>query len=127
AAHPHPAAERPQAARREAVAARQPDIVRLEGLHDPPHPLPILRIALVEDAVPLENAPVGRAVDVVDRPLERRQPAGDERLTESFGREREVARDAETAEALPEHAPALDPELVPDQLRVPDDRVGPEV
>ena len=45
----------------------------------------------------------------------------------AFGREAEVRRHAEAAEALAEDAPALDPERLAERLRVADDRVGAEM
>ena len=60
-------------------------------------------------------------------PVERWEAACDERLGEALRRLGQVVDDAETAEALAEDAPLLDPKLVADRLRVANDRVGPEV
>jgi hypothetical protein len=87
----------------------------------------VVRVALVIAPVALQNPLVGRAIDVVDVPSDRRQPAGDERLAQPLGRDREVGHDAEAAEALAEDAPALHAELGADGLGVADDRVGAEV
>src|SRR3712207_6979986 len=45
----------------------------------------VLGIALVEPARLRDRPRVRRAVDVVDRPADGRQPAGDERLRETVG------------------------------------------
>ncbi len=126
-AHPEQVAELAEAPGRQRVAARQADVLGLQALEDREHAAAILRIALVVGAVPVDHPPVRGPVDVVRVAVERRQPAGDERLGEPFRRLREVVDDAEPAEALAEHAPALDLELAADQLRVTDDRVGSEV
>ena len=86
--------------------------------------LEIVGVARVEAPVALAHALVRRAVDVVGRTRDRRQAAGEVRLAQSLGREREIRAGAEAAEALPEDAPALDAELLPDPLRVAHDRVG---
>ena len=88
---------------------------------------PVVGVALEVVAVPLDHPGVRRRVDVVDRAADRRQPAGDERLPQALRRDRQVGHGAEAAEALAEDAPALDPELLPDELRIADDRVGAEV
>jgi hypothetical protein len=50
-----------------------------------------------------------------------------DRRGKPLGGEREVRGHAEAAEALAEHAPALDPEPAPDQLGVANDRVSAKV
>ena len=77
--------------------------------------------------VALEHPLVGVRVDVVDARPERRQPSGDERLSQPLWSERQVRRDAHSTEALAEHGPAVDAELAADPLGVADDRVGSEV
>ena len=88
---------------------------------------PILRIALEVALGALDDAPVGGRVDVVHGAADGCQPAGDERLAEALGRDRQVGHRGEAAEALAEHAPAVDAELGADRLRVADDRIGAEV
>ena len=44
---------------------------------------PVLRVALEVALVALDDPPVRRGVDVVDRTADRRQPAGDERLAQA--------------------------------------------
>ncbi len=87
----------------------------------------VLRKARVVAPVALGHALPRGAVDVVDRPGDRRRAAGDQRLAQRVGRDREIRERAEAAEALPEDAPALDPERLAQQLGVAHDRVGPEV
>ncbi len=126
-AHPQLVARLAEAPGGEAVAGRQDQRLRVEPLDERAHARAVLRVALVVAPVALEDPLVGRAIDLVDVPPDRRQPAGDERLAQPLGREREVGHDAEAAEALAEHAPALDAELGADRLGVAHDRVGAEV
>ena len=112
-AHPEHRPELAHAAGREAVAVGQPEVELVQVQH----PLAVLRVALEVALVALERAPVGRRVDVVDVAPHGRQAAGDERLGQSLGRQRQVRRRAEAAEALPEHAPALDAERAADRAR----------
>ena len=123
-AHAEHRAELAEAPRGEAVARRQQHLFALEPRVQRAHAVEVVRVARVEAPVALANALVRRAVHVVGRPIDRRQAAGEERLAQPLGREREVRAGAEAAEALPEDAPALDAELLPDPLRVADDRVG---
>ena len=99
----------------------------LEAVAQRAHPLAVVRVALVVAPAALERARVGRAVDVVDARPDRRQAAGDEGLAQPLGRDRQVGHDAQPAEALAEHAPALDAQLPADVLGVAHDRVGAEV
>ncbi len=126
-AHAQHLAELAKAPLREAIPAGETDVFGLEAIEDAPHAIPVVRITLVVGASLGDCALVGRSVDVVGVTLERREPARQKRGGEAFRRLREVVDDAEAAEALPEHAPGLGSELVPDQLGVADDRVGPEV
>jgi hypothetical protein len=84
-------------------------------------------IALVVAAVPVEHAGIGAGVDVVDARSQGGQSAGDERLAQPVGGQRQICHDAKPTEALTEHGPALDAERVADPLGVAHDRVGPEV
>src|SRR4051794_3684260 len=85
------------------------------------------RVALVVAGVAVEHARPRDAIDVVHGPAERGDAAGDERLAQAFGRDREVRRHAQAAEALAEDAPPLDTERAAQQLGVADDGVGAEV
>ena len=126
-AHPQLVARLAEAPGGEAVAGRQDQRLRVEPLDERAHPRAVVRVALVVAPVALQHPLVGRAIDVVDVPPDRRQPAGDERLAQPLGRDREVGHDAEAAEALAEDAPALHAELGADRLGVAHDRVGAEV
>ena len=115
--------------RGEPPTARQPDFVRGQIVHDLPRPRLIVRITLeVEPVLPAQPA-IGRRVDVVHRPIQRRQPAGDERLAQAARRGRQIMHDAKAAEALPQDAPlALRPQqLAADELGVSHDVVGAEM
>ena len=120
-------AELAQAAWRQAIAAGQPQLLGLQPVDEREHARAVVRVARVVALAGADHRRVGRAVGIVDALAERRQPAGDERLAQPLWREREVADDAHPAEALAEHAPALDAELAADPLGVADDRVGTEV
>ena len=123
-AHPEHRAELAEAPRRQPVARREPHVLLGEAGVNRAHALEIVRVARIEAPVALAHALVRRAVDVVRRPGDRRDPARDECLTQRLRRDRQVRAHAEAAEALPEDAPALDAELLTDQLRVAHDRVG---
>jgi hypothetical protein len=125
--HPQPVARLAEAPGGQAIAGRQDQRLRVEPLDERAHPRAVVRVARVVAPVALQHPLVGRAIDVVDVPPDRRQPAGDERLAQPLGRDREVGHDAEAAEALAEDAPALDPQLGADRLGVAHDRVGAEV
>ena len=84
-------------------------------------------IARVIATVALEHPLVRAGVDLVDARPERGDASGDERLPQPLRGERQVCGHAHAAEALAEHAPALDPELAADPFGVADDRVGSEV
>ena len=114
-AEPHP--ELAEAARRESVAGREADVLVLESTEDLADPRSIVRVALEVAPVGHDQPLVRRAVDVVDRPADRRQAAGDERLAEALGRDRQVRHRGEATEALAEHAPAVDAELLADRAR----------
>ena len=120
----------PSCRKRRAVS-RSPEssrnVLAVEPSMDVADPRPVVRVALEVALVHVDDAAVRRAVDVVDRAADRRQAAGDERLAQPLGRDRQVGHRGEAAEALAEHAPALDAELAPDRLRVADDRIRPEV
>ena len=109
------------------VAVREPDLARLESRAQLAHPRAVTGVAVVVPTVAIQGAPVGCCVDLVDGLRDRREAARDEGLTQAFGREREVAHRAKAAEALPEDAPAIDAQLLADQLRVAHDRIGAEV
>ena len=83
-----------------------------------------MREPLVKTAVALQDASVGPRVDLVNRVAQRRQAAGEERLVQSLGCQRQVGQHAEAAEALAEHAPAVDLQRPADALGVAHDRVG---
>jgi hypothetical protein len=123
-AHPEHRAELPEAPRRQPVARREAHVLLGEACVNRAHALEIIRVARVEAPVALAHALVGRAIDLVRRAGDRRNPARDECLTQRLRRDRQVRADAEAAEALTENAPALDAELLTDQLRVAHDRVG---
>ena len=126
-AHAEQLPELAKASRRQAVAVGEPDLAGLQARAQLPHAGAIARVALVVAAVAIEGAAVGRGIDLVDGPRDRRESAGEEGLAQAVGRDREVAHHAETAEALAEHAPAVDAQLLADQLGVADDRVGAEI
>jgi hypothetical protein len=126
-AHAEQLAELTEAAAGQSVSRGQVHILGGQAFQDRANAVVVLRIARVERAVLLPDALVRRAVDVVGMPLQRRQAARDVRARETFGGARKICHDAEAAEALAEHAPALDAELAPDRLRVEDNRVGAEM
>lgn len=117
----------PEATPGQAVAAGQPHLSLCQPLPQVPQARPVVGIALVIAPVALQHAPVGGAVDIVDRSTQRRQAAGDEGLPQAVGGQREIGGHAEPAEALAENAPPLHPQLASDQLSVPHYRVCPEV
>ena len=110
-------------------AARQPHVVRGQIVRDLPRPLGVVRIALEVAPVLSQQPAVGRPVDVIHGAVQRRQPTGDERLTQAARRSRQVVHHAEAAEALPQDAPlALRPQqLAADELGVAHDVVGTEM
>ena len=124
-AEPH--AELPEPAGGQALARVEQERLVVESSMDVADPGTVLRVALEVALVHVDDAAVRRGVDVVDRAADRRQAAGDERLAQPLGRDRQVGHRGEAAEALAEHAPALDAELAPDRLGVADDRIRPEV
>ena len=124
-AEPH--AELPEPPAGQPVAGRQPDVLGLEPAQDLADPRPVVGVALEVAPVRVDRPPVRRAVDVVDGPADRRQPAGDERLAQALRRDRQVGHRREPAEALAEHAPAVDAELARISSAVAHDRVGAEV
>ena len=126
-AHAQPVAELTQASAGEPVTRGEPHVFGFDPPPDLVHKLAILGKGLVVASAALEHPGVGGAVDVVDRSTDRRQAAREERLAETFGRDRQVRQDAEAAEALAENAPAVDVERGAEELGVADDRVGPEV
>jgi hypothetical protein len=85
--------------------------VGFEPIDYRPHPVAVLGVARVVGAVLVQDAAVGRPVDVVDMAFERGEPARNESGFEALRGEREVSDDAEPAEALAQHAPALYPQL----------------
>jgi len=123
-AHTEHPAELAEAPRRQPISRRQEQLVLSEASMQRANALPIVGIVRVEAAVALAHTFVRRAVDVVGRTRDRRKPAGEVRLAQSFRRDRQIRADAETAEALAENAPAVDAELLPDLFRVAHDRVG---
>ena len=71
---------------------------------------------------------IGDPVHVVSGGVEAGKAAADQRLADPLWREGQVRDRAEAAEALAQHGPGLVPDQPPpDQFRVTDDRVGPEV
>ena len=123
-AHAQHVAELLQAPRGQPVARGQADVLGLQTPAQREHALAVVGVALVVAPAALERAGVGRAVDVVDARPDRGQAAGHERLAHALGRHRQVAHDAQPAEALAEQAPVLDAQLAADVLGVADDRVG---
>src|SRR5262245_50123819 len=117
----------PEAPAGEAVAGRQADVLVIEAPDDLRDAGPVLRVAGEVDLVHLDNPLPRRRVDLVRWLADRRQPAGQERLAQPIGGDGQVRHGAEAAEALAEDAPAVDAELLPDQLGVPDDAVSAEV
>src|SRR5450759_2184005 len=113
---------------REPVAGREADVLLLDAAVGLENAGTAVRVALEVAAVCLAEALPGGPIDVVDRPVGvRRQPAGDERLAQAFGCDGQVRERGEAAEALTQQAPAVHSKLAADPLRVPDDRVRPEV
>src|SRR5262249_31209396 len=124
-AEPHPQLAEPGCG--EAIPGREANVLGLEPLEDLRGPGPIAWIALEVRAVLLDEPHGGRAVHVVGRASDGRQAAGDDRLAQALGRDREVGHRREAPEALTEDAPAIDTELPANVLGVTDDRVGAEV
>src|SRR5260221_7168397 len=125
-----PAAELSEAARRQAVARWEADILSIESFVDRRDARPILRVAIEVCPVLVGEPKVGRGVDIVDGPADRREPTRDERLPKAFRRDRQVRHRREATERLAEDAPWPAAELAPDELGVPDDGIGsgvPEV
>ena len=80
----------PPSWRRRRAVSRSPDgsrTVVAEAADERADAVAVAGVALVVAAVALAHPRVRRAVDVVDRPADRRQPAGDERLAQPVGRE----------------------------------------
>jgi hypothetical protein len=111
-AHPEHRAELAEAPRRQPVARREPQVVLGKAGVNREHAVEIFRIPRVEAPVALAHALVSRAIDIVRRSRDRRDPARDECLTQRLRSDRQVSAHAEAAEALPEDAPALDAELL---------------
>ena len=126
-AHPEHLSELTEPSPRQPIAAGEMHDIVVEALMQRQRPLAVGRIPLVVAAVALEHALVRAGVDVVDARPEGRDATGDERFLQPFGRQRQVRDHAHAAEALPEHAPALDAQLAADPLGVADDRIGAEV
>ena len=108
-------------------AAGTADLTRVAQVEQSPEPVAVLReppvVAAVEPAHRVER---GR-VDLVHRPPDGWQAAGEEHLAETVGGDAEVVQRAEAPERLPEHTPRLDTEVLAEALGVLDDRVRPEV
>ena len=118
-----PQTELPEAAHGELVTGSEQDRVVLQAAVDLADPRAVLRISLEIALVLLDQTHIRGAVDVVHGPPDRGEAAGEERLAEPVGRDRQVGHRCEPAETLPEHAPALHAQLLADQLRIPDDRI----
>ena len=125
-AHPEHVPELAQPPGGQAVARRQPHVLVVEPAVQPAQHLEVAGVAGQEVGRALAHPRVGALVDVVDRPHQRRQAARDQHLAQRVREEREVGHRAEPAEALAEHAPALDAERLAHELAVPHDRVRPE-
>src|SRR4051794_1991824 len=111
-----PQPELPEPAPRQPLAGGED--VRL-GVEPPVDLVDRGTIALVAGVVPLvhvDDALIRRAVDVTAGAAERREPASDESLAQTLGRDRQISHRREPAEALAEDAPAIDPELAADGL-----------
>src|SRR4051794_16682367 len=149
-AHAEAVPELAQTAGGEPIAGGQLDRLGLEAVDECADALPVLRVALVVAGGAGGHGGPRDAREAGPRPAERggaprgegpapglragrggrRHPqaaAGDERLAQAFGRDREVRRHAQAAEALAEDAPPLDTERAAQQLGVADDGVGAEV
>ncbi len=109
-------------------AARHDHLVAGQVAGHGPGPVGVHREPLVVPPVALGHDRIGDPVHVVGGGIEAGQAAGEERLPDPLRGERQVGGRAEAAEALAQHAPRLVAgQPPPDQLRIPDDRVGPEV
>ena len=125
---PELVAVRAQPARGQPVAARQPHVLGLEARDERAHPLAVLREARVVAAVALDHA---RRRWRGRRRRRARRSRGTPPVTNASrspsGASERYANDAQPAEALAEHAPALDAQRLAQQLGVAHDRVGAEV
>ena len=125
-AQPHPGLA--EAARREAVAVGQANVLVVEPAQEAAQTIEVARVARVVALVGFARARPGGRVDLVDRPARhRRQAAGDQHLPQGLGGQRQVGERGEAAEALAEQAPALDAEFGADQFQVAHDRVRAKV
>src|SRR4051794_26457222 len=120
-------AELTRASGSETVAILQSDVLVLEPPKDVVRSCPVLRIALEILAVLLRGPLIRRPVHVVDRAAYRGQAASDHRLAQGMRRDRQVRHRAEAAKALAQDAPALDSQLLSNQLGVAHDRIGAEI
>ena len=105
------------------------DVLGVQPVHERPHPLAVLREALVVAAVALEHALVGRAVDVVDR--HGRAPAAPPVInasrSPSGASDRYVDRRRSRRSSGRARSSGSDAERLAQQLGVAHDRVGAEV
>jgi len=122
-----PQAQLSEPSRGQPVARRQEHRLILEPAQDVANSRSVVGVSRNVAPVPVDQASVGRAIDVVDRAADRREAAGEERLAEPFRRDRQVGHRGEATETLAEDAPALDAELLTDPFGVAHDRIGPEV
>jgi hypothetical protein len=76
-----------EAAARETVASRKPNVLGIEPAAEVAHAASVSRIAVVVAAVPVEHPLVGGAVHVVDVASDRGQATGEERLAQPLGGE----------------------------------------
>ena len=120
-------AERPQPRRRDDLTVRQDDPAGVCEIEPCPH-----RVAVPGEApvVPLRGIPhflVRQGVDLVGAAPDGAEPAGDVHLVERPRMNRQIAKDRESSERLPEHAPRHRPETLADRLGILHDRVGAQV
>ena len=125
--HTQHLAQLAEAPRGQAVAAWKAHVFRLQLVVQLANTVAVVRVAVVVLAVAVQHDLVCPRVYLIGRSPYGRQTAGDERLAQSFWRDRQIAGRAEAPEALAEDAPSVDLQLAADPLRVADDRVGSEM
>jgi hypothetical protein len=109
------------------AGVRQAHVAGAEVVGDPPRQRAVARVPRVVGGVLRLHPPVRRSVHVLGGRLQRRKPARDEGLPHTVGGDRQVVQQAETAEALAQHAPrGATGDATTDQLGIGHDRVRAE-
>src|SRR5690349_7195957 len=83
----------------------QTDIMFRQVDSDLTRKLDIVGVAVIVTPVPVQHTAICCLINVVHRPVERRQTSGDQRCAQMIRRCRQVMCDAEAAETLAQDAP----------------------